>query len=80
MAPPGPKQPLYHYRIRVEGCLGTSLSDWFAGLTITHTPGGETLLAGPVEDQAALHGLLARIRDLNLTLVGLERIEASLAE
>ncbi len=63
------------YTIRVEGHLSERWSEWFAGLTLTHTDTGDTLLSGPVVDQAALHGLLARIRDLNLTLVALEQID-----
>ena len=57
------------YQIRVRGHLDRSWSEWFAGLTITALPGGETLLAGPLPDQAALHGVLAKVRDLGLPLV-----------
>jgi hypothetical protein len=63
------------YEIRVEGHLTERWSEWFAGLTLTQTKSGDTLLSGPVVDQAALHGVLAKIRDLNLTLVALERID-----
>ena len=66
-----------HYRIRVEGHLSPGWSEWFAGMTLTHTDTGDTLLSGPVVDQAALHGLLAKIRDLNLTLVALEQVDAA---
>lgn len=58
-----------HYEIKVEGHLDLRWSDWFAGLTVTHLPGHQTRLAGPLPDQAALHGLLERIRDLNITLI-----------
>ena len=58
-----------HYEIRVKGHLDAGWSDWFAGLALTHPRGDETLLAGELPDQAALHGLLERIRDLNLTLL-----------
>jgi hypothetical protein len=58
-----------HYEIRVGGHLDAIWSDWFAGLRLTHLEGEETLLSGPVADQAALHGLLERIRDLNLRLI-----------
>jgi hypothetical protein len=58
-----------HYEIKVRGYLDLCWSDWFADLTVTHLPGHKTLLAGPLPDQAALHGLLERIRDLNLTLI-----------
>ena len=62
------------YRIRLKGCLDPKWSDWFEQMAIS-TEGGETILTGPVADQAALHGLLIRIRDLNLTLLSVERIE-----
>jgi hypothetical protein len=63
------------YEIRVEGLLDQRWSGWFDGLQITSQPGGVTVIAGPVADQAALHGLLARIRDLNLPLISVRRIE-----
>jgi hypothetical protein len=62
------------YRIRLKGCLDPKWSDWFEQMAIS-TQGGETILTGPVADQAALHGLLIRIRDLNLPLLSVERIE-----
>jgi hypothetical protein len=62
------------YRIKVKGRLDLRWSDWFEQMVIS-TEGGETILTGPVADQAALHGLLIRIRDLNLTLLSVERIE-----
>lgn len=58
-----------YYEIKVKGHLDAYWSDWFAGLTLTHLEGNETLLSGPLPDQAALHGLLERIRDLNMTLI-----------
>lgn len=64
------------YRIRVRGALDASWSDWFEGMAVTPLPVDETLLAGPVADQAALHGLLGRIRDLNLGLLSVHRVEA----
>lgn len=57
------------YRIRVQGHLGSHWSDWFDGLTITNEPTGEAVLTGPIPDQAALHAILTRVRDLGLTLV-----------
>jgi hypothetical protein len=57
------------YEIRVKGHLDPLWSDWLAGLTLTHLEGNETLLSGPLPDQAALYGLLERIRDLNLVLI-----------
>ena len=62
------------YRIRLEGCLDPEWSDWFEQMAIS-TEGGKTILTGPVTDQAALHGLLIRIRDLNLTLLSVERLQ-----
>ena len=58
-----------YYEIRIKGHLDACWADWFAGLTLTHLEGNVTLLSGPLLDQAALHGLLERIRDLNLILV-----------
>ncbi|MGI6207130.1 MAG: hypothetical protein ACOYEW_02855 [Anaerolineae bacterium] len=55
--------------IRTRGHLDPSWADWFAGLTLTHLEGGDTLMSGTLPDQAALHGLLERIRDLNLRLI-----------
>ncbi len=62
------------YRIKLKGRLDHKWSDWFEQMAIS-TEGDETILTGPVADQAALHGLLIRIRDLNLTLLSVERIE-----
>jgi hypothetical protein len=61
------------YQIRVDGCLDARWSDWFDGFAITPLGNGETLLAGSVEDQAALHGLLGKIRDLGLPILLVER-------
>ena len=57
------------YQIRIQGHLGTEWTDWFEGLSITLQDNGETLLSGPVVDQAALHGLLRKVRDLGLPLL-----------
>jgi hypothetical protein len=57
------------YQIRVKGHLGSQWTDWFGGLTVTLEENGETLLSGPVVDQAALHGLLKKVRDLGMPLV-----------
>lgn len=57
------------YQIRLKGQLGTEWAGWFEGLTITLADHGDTLLTGPVADQAALHGLLRKVRDLGMTLL-----------
>ena len=59
-----------YYEIKIKSHLDPRWSDWFAGLKLTYSlEGDETLLSGPLPDQGALHGLLERIRDLNLTLI-----------
>lgn len=63
------------YEIRVKGHLDPSWSDWFDGLTITHEDNGETLLAGTLTDQAALHGLLNRVSDLGIPLISVNTVE-----
>jgi hypothetical protein len=67
------------YQIRVQGRLDASWSDWFDGMTLTFEKRGDdspvTTLTGAVMDQAALHGLLSKISDLNLTLISVTRIE-----
>jgi hypothetical protein len=65
---PAPRQPVL-YQIRIKGHLGRQWSDWFEGLTITLEEDGYTLLTGPVVDQAALHGLLKKVRDLGMPLL-----------
>ncbi len=61
------------YQIRLEGHLGPQWADWFGGLTLTLEENGDTLLTGPVVDQAALHGLLRKVRDLGMPLVSVNR-------
>jgi hypothetical protein len=63
------------YHIRVKGHLDLYWTDWFDGLTITHEATGETLLSGPVIDQAALYGILLKLQNLNLSLLSVNRIE-----
>ena len=63
------------YHIRVKGNLDRKWSDWFDGFTIAPQADDETLLTGSVADQAALHGLLAKIRDLGLPLLLVRRVE-----
>ncbi len=64
-----------HYEIRVQGHLAEQWAVCFGPFTIQNQDNGECLISGPVPDQAALHGILARVRDLGLTLVALERLE-----
>ena len=63
------------YEIRLKGHLETRWADRFGGMTITLTENGETLLTGPVIDQAALHGWLKKVRDLGLPLVSVNRVK-----
>ena len=64
------------YEIRVKGVLGSGWSDWFEGLQVTGDDDhGETTIRGPVADQAALHGLLAKVRDLGLELLSVHRVD-----
>lgn len=64
------------YSIRVQGHLRPEWSAWFDGMIIAHEPDGQTTLSGPVADQAALHALLVKVRDLGLVLVSVQRTEA----
>ena len=64
----GPGQPLA-YQIRIKGHLGRQWTDWFSGLAITLEDNGDTLLTGRIVDQAALHGLLRKVRDLGMPLI-----------
>ena len=68
------------YEIRIDGHLGSQWSDWFDGLTITLEDDGQTLLTGRVVDQAALHGLLKKLRDLGLPLLSVNRVEPGQAD
>ena len=65
---PEPEQPTI-YEIRIDGHLDREWSDWFEGLAVTLAEDGTTLLSGPVADQAALHGILKKVRDLGVPLI-----------
>jgi hypothetical protein len=69
----GPAEPA-RYELRVQGVLDPGWSAWFEGLQVTSDEAGQTTIAGPVTDQAALHGLLAKVRDLGLELLLVRRI------
>ncbi len=69
-----PSRPVA-YQIRIKGHLGSQWTDWFEGMTITLEDDGDTLLTGPVIDQAALHGLLKKVRDLGLPLISVNPLE-----
>jgi hypothetical protein len=65
-----------NYEICIKETISDRWLEWFGEFTITRSPSGETRLTGPIADQPALHGLLAKIRDLNLTLISVNRIES----
>jgi hypothetical protein len=69
--------PTVHYEIRVNGVLDSGWSAWFDGLEITSDEHGHTTIAGAVADQAALYGLLAKIRDLGLELLEVRRTDSA---
>jgi hypothetical protein len=74
-----PSQPVV-YQIRLKGQLDSQWTDWFGGLFITLEEDGDTLLTGPVIDQAALHGLLKKVRDLGMPLVSVSPVEHGQAD
>jgi len=70
-----PAEPPAYYELRVQGVLDPRWSAWFDGLQLTSDQAGRTTIAGPVADQAALHGLLTKIRDLGLPLLSVRRLD-----
>ena len=74
-----PSQPMI-YQIRLKGHLGRQWTDWFGGLSITLEDSGDTLLTGPVVDQAALHGLLKKVRDLGMPLLSVNHVTLGQAD
>ena len=77
--PTDPGEPLVH-QIRIKGHLGPHWSSWFEGLAITLEDNGETLLSGPVVDQAALHAVLRKVRDLGMPLLSVTRVKPGQSE
>ena len=73
---PNPHQP-GSYKIRIQGIIPTNRESWFDGMTISYRDGDQTILHGEVADQSALHGLLNKIRDLNLLLISVNHIPDS---
>lgn len=63
------------YQIRLEGHLGFEWTDWFGGMSLALEENGDTLLTGPLVDQAALHGLLKKVRDLGIPLISVNRVK-----
>jgi hypothetical protein len=70
----GPADRPAHYEIRVRGVLDRHWSGWFDGLQVSSDAPGQTLITGPIVDQAALHGLLTKVRDLGLPLLSVQQI------
>jgi hypothetical protein len=79
MAHPGQRHTPARYKFRIGERLDAHWSSWFDDLDLTHEDDGTTALTGPIQDQAQLHGLLARIRDLGLTLLGVLVLEPHVA-
>ena len=71
---PDPDQSMI-YQIRLKGYLTGQWSEWFGGMTVTLEESGDTLLTGPVKDQAVLHGLLKQVRDLGMPLISVNCIK-----
>jgi hypothetical protein len=74
-----PNQPQV-YKIRIKGHLDSQWTDWFEGLTVTLEEDGNTLLTGPLVDQAALHGVLKKVRDLGMPLVSVCPVQPGRAD
>ena len=79
LEPKPTSQPVV-YQIRLKGHLGSQWTDWFGGLTITLEDNGDTLLTGPVVDQAALYSLLRKVRDLGMPLLSVICVEPGVAD
>ena len=73
--PAGPGHNPGRYEIRVKGHLDSRWAAWFDGLSLTNSSDGTTLICGPVADQAALHGLLKKVRDMGLPLISVTQVQ-----
>jgi len=78
--PAGPHDSPGRYEIRLRGHLDSRWAAWFDGLSLTNSSDGTTVIGGPVADQAALHGLLQKVRDLGLPLVSVTQVQPGQAE
>jgi len=76
---PAPAEPAI-YQLRLQGRLGAEWGDWLEGMTISPAENGDTLVTGPVVDQAALHGLLRKVRDLGIPLLAVNRLQSGQAD
>jgi hypothetical protein len=76
----GDAQQAGRYEIRLQGHLDTRWAAWFDGLHLSHETDGTTIIEGPIADQAALHGLLQRVRDIGVPLISVSRVEAELPQ
>jgi hypothetical protein len=74
--PPPHRPEAGRYKIRLTGHLDAHWTSWFDGMTVCHESDGTTVISGPIADQAALHGVLQRVRDLGLPLVSVIRVES----
>ncbi len=75
--PPARQDKAVIYEICIRGHLDKEWAEWFEGLTLTHTNDGHTVLTGPLADQPSLHGVLNRIRNLNLALISVNWVESN---
>ena len=78
--PSGPHDSPERYEIRLRGHLDSRWAAWFDGLSLTNSSDGTTIIGGPVADQAALHGLLQKVRDLGLPLISVTQVQPDQAE
>lgn len=77
--PAADHDPVPHYEIRVDGHLGSRWATWFDGMALTNEGDGTTVISGPIVDQAALHGVLQKLRDLGICLRSLTQLDPDTA-